>query len=61
VLKGEDPENILIQSPEEGALKLPKASIANLDPGLSAMPADLITLLNKRDLRNLIEFLAAQK
>jgi quinoprotein glucose dehydrogenase len=61
VLKGDDAENVTILSPEEGVVKLPKASIASLDLGLSPMPTDLITLLSKRDLRNLIELLATQR
>jgi quinoprotein glucose dehydrogenase len=61
MLKKEDQENVYINSPEDGALKIPKASIASLDLGLSAMPAEMVNLLSKRDLRNLIAFLAAQK
>jgi quinoprotein glucose dehydrogenase len=61
LLKKEDAENIYVDSPEDGALRIPKAEIEDLNPGLSAMPADLVTMLSKRDLRNLITFLAAQK
>lgn len=61
LLKGEDAENIFINSPEDGDLKIPKASIESLDLGLSAMPGDVASMLNKRDLRDLIEFLATLK
>jgi quinoprotein glucose dehydrogenase len=61
LLRGEDPQNVIINSPEEGQLKLPKAAIEDLNLGLSAMPAEIASMLNKRDLRNLIEFLAEQK
>ena len=37
------------------------SEIEDLNPGLSAMPAEIAGMLSKRDLRNLIEFLAAQK
>jgi quinoprotein glucose dehydrogenase len=61
LLRAEDVENVIIDSPEDGRLKLPKAKIADLNLGLSAMPAEIASMLFKRDLRNLIEFLATQK
>jgi quinoprotein glucose dehydrogenase len=61
LLRAEDVENVIIESPEDGRLKLPKAKIADLNLGLSAMPAEIASMLSKRDLRNLIEFLATQK
>ena len=60
-LKKEELEDIIIESPEDGLLKIPKASIESLDLGLSAMPADVTSMLNRRELRDLIEFLASQK
>jgi quinoprotein glucose dehydrogenase len=61
LLKKEDAENIYIESPEDGALKVPKAEVADLNLGLSSMPPEIATALSKRDLRNLVEFLASQK
>ncbi len=61
LLRGEDAENVIIDSPEDGRLKIPKAGIEDLNLGLSAMPAEIASMLNKHDLRNLIEFLAIQK
>jgi quinoprotein glucose dehydrogenase len=61
LLKKEDIENIYIDSPEDGLLRVPKAEIEELNPGLSAMPPEIATMLSKRDLRNLIEFLATAK
>lgn len=61
LLRKEDAENIYIESPEDGPLKVPKAEIENLDLGLSSMPVDIAGMLTKRDLRNLVEFLAGQK
>jgi quinoprotein glucose dehydrogenase len=61
LLRKEDAEYIYIDSAEDGPLKVPKAEIENLDLGLSSMPNDVASLLSKRDLRNLVEFLASQK
>ena len=61
LLKKEELEDIIIESPEDGLLKIPKASIESLDLGLSAMPADVTTMLTRRELRDLVEFLASQK
>jgi hypothetical protein len=60
-LKSEDAENVIIDSPEDGLLKVPKAEIADLNLGLSSMPPEIATALSKQDLRNLVEFLASQK
>ena len=60
-LKSDDLESIILNSPEDGLLKIPKASIESLDLGLSAMPADVTTMLSRRELRDLVEFLASQK
>jgi quinoprotein glucose dehydrogenase len=60
LLRNEDAAHIYIESPEDGTLKIPKAEIENLDLGLSSMPPEIATALSKRDLRNLIEFLATQ-
>ena len=59
-LKQEDAENVIIDSPEDGLLKVPKAEIEDLNLGISSMPPEIATALSKRDLRNIVEFLAAQ-
>ena len=61
LLKKEDAEFVYIESPEDGTLKVPKAEIADLNLGASSMPPEIATALSKRELRDLIEFLAAQK
>ncbi len=61
LLKGEEAESIILLSAEDGLLRIPKAEIEELDPGLSAMPADAAERLSRRDLRNLVEYLARQK
>ena len=60
VLKQEDAEHVIIDSPEDGLLKVPKAEIEDLNLGLSSMPPEIATSLSKRDFRNLVEFLATQ-
>ena len=52
-LKNEELENIIIDSPEEGLAKIPKASIEGLELGLSAMPADVTSMLTRRKIRDL--------
>jgi quinoprotein glucose dehydrogenase len=61
LLRKDDAEFVYIESAEDGAVKIPKAEIESLDLGLSSMPVDIPAMLSKRDLRNLVEFLAAQK
>ncbi|HUS34920.1 MAG TPA: PVC-type heme-binding CxxCH protein [Verrucomicrobiae bacterium] len=61
VVKSDTDTTLEINSPEDGPLKIEKAKIESRTPGLSPMPADISTILTKRDLRDLVEFLAAQK
>jgi quinoprotein glucose dehydrogenase len=58
VLKNETADEMVVNSPEDGLLKLKKADIQKRDRTLSPMPESLMELLSKRDLRDLIEFLA---
>jgi quinoprotein glucose dehydrogenase len=61
VLKTETADELVVNSPEDGLLKLKKADITRRDKGLSAMPEGLGALLSKRDVRDLMEFLATAK
>lgn len=61
VVKSESNEELVISSLEDGDLTLAKADIASRSKGLSAMPEQLITLMSKQDLRDLIEFLSTLK
>lgn len=60
-VKRETPKVLLIDSAEEGALTLTKKEIADREPGASGMPDGFGTILTKRELRDLIAFLAASK
>lgn len=61
VVKSENDTILEINSPEDGPMKIDKSKIESRNTGLSAMPADVATILTKRELRDLIEFLATQK
>jgi quinoprotein glucose dehydrogenase len=61
VVKSENDTTLEINSAEDGLLKIEKEKIESRTPGLSPMPADMVTILSRRELRDLIEFLAAQK
>jgi quinoprotein glucose dehydrogenase len=58
ILKEETATGLTLNSLEDGILKLKKSEIARRDRGLSAMPEGLDRLLSKRELRDLIEFVA---
>ncbi len=61
IVKSENDTLLEINSPEDGPLKIEKAKIESRSPGQSPMPAEIASMLTKRELRDLIEFLAAQK
>jgi quinoprotein glucose dehydrogenase len=61
VVKSENDATLEINSPEDGLLKIDKSKIESRTPGLSPMPPEIATTLTKRELRDLIEFLATQK
>jgi quinoprotein glucose dehydrogenase len=58
VVKSEDDLELRLESPEEGPLRIAKADLVSRQRGLSAMPEGLSELLTKRELRDLVEFLA---
>ncbi|PAW79740.1 MAG: hypothetical protein B9S33_18930 [Pedosphaera sp. Tous-C6FEB] len=58
LVKGETGDELTLNSPEDGLLKLKKSDIAKRTPALSPMPESLIEVLTKREIRDLVEFLA---
>lgn len=58
IVKSETPESLMINSPEDGLITVKKAEVVKRDRGLSPMPEELGTILSKRELRDLVEFLA---
>ena len=61
LVKGEIGDELTLNSPEDGILKLKKSDIAKRTPALSPMPESLIEVLTKREIRDLVEFLATAK
>jgi quinoprotein glucose dehydrogenase len=52
---------LVINSPEDGEVRVKKSDIKSRERALSGMPEEFRQILTKHDLRNLIEFLASQK
>ncbi|MFA6543806.1 MAG: HEAT repeat domain-containing protein [Limisphaerales bacterium] len=61
VTKPGAPDEIVINSPEDGILKFKQSEIARTQKGQSAMPDTMIQVLSKRDIRDLVEFLGSLK
>jgi quinoprotein glucose dehydrogenase len=61
MVKSETDQDLVLNSPEDGVLTLKKAEIEKRERSLSPMPDGIAALLNKRDLRNLVEYLATLK
>lgn len=61
ILKSEDASELVINSPEDGILKVKQAEIESRQKGLSPMPEGIGAILSKQDIRNLVEFLATLK
>ncbi|MDB6039192.1 MAG: hypothetical protein JWM99_3033 [Verrucomicrobiales bacterium] len=60
IIKDEDANEVSLVSPESGLTKIKKVDIVDREHGLSGMPEGLGEILTKRELRNLVEFLANQ-
>ncbi|MDQ6631808.1 MAG: HEAT repeat domain-containing protein, partial [Verrucomicrobiota bacterium] len=60
-VKSEMETELILNSPEDGVLKLNKRDIIKRDRNLSPMPEGLDKMISKRDLRNLMEFLSTLK
>lgn len=58
VVKSETTTELTLQSPEEGPLTIARSQIETRARGVSGMPEGLGEILSKRDLRDLVEFLA---
>ena len=61
VLKKEDAHALQIVTADLKNLVIPKEQIESRKRGPSAMPEDLLKHLSRRDLRDLVEFLAELK
>ncbi len=61
IVKAESDTELTLLTPEDGELKLKKADITSRDKGLSGMPEGFGQLLNRQELRDVIEFLGTLK
>ncbi|MBC8003730.1 MAG: HEAT repeat domain-containing protein [Opitutaceae bacterium] len=61
ILKSETDKELVINSPEDGLVKVSKANIKSRQKTLSGMPDGMAGILSPRDLRDLVEYLAGQK
>ena len=61
ILRGEDAKEVRLITAEGKSFAIPKDSIDDRKRGPSAMPADVAAKLSKKELRDLIEFLASLK
>lgn len=58
VVTEETPDQLVLNSPEDGIVSLKKAQIADRNAGLSAMPAGMLDILTEEELRDLVEYLS---
>jgi len=61
LLQSQTETELVILSPEDGAIKVSRANIRERRAGLSAMPEGLAQRLPRRDLRDLVAYLSAVK
>lgn len=61
LLVEENPQELKLLDPDGNYLTIPKEDVDAIEPGLSAMPLDLVDQLSLAELRDLIEYLAGQK
>ncbi|HEX6985625.1 MAG TPA: glucose dehydrogenase, partial [Planctomycetaceae bacterium] len=61
VKRAEDDDSITLITAEGKGIVVPKDEIEDRAAGQSAMPEDLLKHLSKRDVRDLVEYLATQK
>lgn len=61
VKRAEDEKSLTIVTAEGKGVVIPKDQIEDRAAGKSAMPEDVVKQLTKRDVRDLVEYLAAQK
>lgn len=61
VIKSESTEELELNSPEDGLLKIKKSDIKSREKGLSGMPEGFGTILTPQEIRDLVEFIATRK
>jgi quinoprotein glucose dehydrogenase len=61
LVKREDDKQLVLNSPEDGIVTIKKEEIVKRDSGLSPMPEGMGKILNRFELRDLVEFLGSLK
>ena len=61
LMKSQTDAELVLNSPDDGIMTLKKADIQGRQRGLSAMPEEMVTFITKRELHDIIEFLATTK
>ena len=61
MLKSEDATNLVVNTPDEGLMTVKKEDVQTRQRGVSPMPEGLGQILPKKDLRDLVEFVASTK
>ena len=61
ILKSESKKELVINSPEDGIVKVAVKDIEKRTTGLSGMPPNFGEVLSKQDIRNLVEYLSSIK
>jgi quinoprotein glucose dehydrogenase len=61
VLRSEDAREVRLMTAEGALIVVPKSKIEERKTGKSAMPEDLIKHLSRKEMRDLVEFLAGLK
>lgn len=61
MLRAKDAKSVTIVTAENKVITVPRDEVLSEKPDQSAMPADLIKKLSKRELRDLVEFLTTLK
>jgi quinoprotein glucose dehydrogenase len=59
IVKSETPDELVIMTVDGRSHRIPASSIEDRSEGVSAMPADLASKLTRRELRDLVEWLAS--
>ena len=61
VVKKDDGNTLTLMTPEAKTIEVERAQVDEERRGDSAMPADLVNKMSKRELRDLVEFLATPR
>lgn len=61
IVQSETPDELVLNSPEDGLLKLRKNEIKSRDRTMSGMPEEFSFALSRQEVRNLVEYLASLK